>query len=437
MSARLIAALAACALLALLAPLDARADGEYRLGTRAGAGVIEAEPYLVVVPWAGAAWGALSLAVQVPLRVAFETAQIRSRDWDEPADYGRLLRFAAYDDLVRVGVLADLTLGHGTLVRRYHNGVDEDHHRTGMRVSWAGDALSLDAFADQLLAPPVVGLRLGWRFAESWTAALVGAADTAFPDDLDGTAESTGRLSGDSRVYLGVGLELSYALVPADADGALSTYLAIQLLDAEAAGAHLGLVGATRPSVDWRLEGRVEGILLSPGYRWSPFDTGFLIDRYSGDLDTGGTVSTPGSDVGRNEEGTVGGRVGLTVAYREAVVVGAEYADALVDGRADVSAWLQVPLSRYTVVGYWRQRGGPERASVFDPSEALAAAAGIMQLSDGWWIDVTLARVWRVLDEPAGSGEQPPGTEGAQATPALRYEPTTEFFITLEANFGL
>ena len=51
-----------------------------------------------------------------------------------------------------------------------------------------------------------------------------------------------------------------------------------------------------------------------------------------------------------------------------------------------------------------------------------------MQLSPGWWVDLTLARVWRVL--PAD-----PDDAGPANTPALI--PTTEFFVTLEAAFGL
>lgn len=387
------------------------------LGARAGAGVIDAEPYLVLDPWAGGQWGDFALAVHAPLRVRFDDATLRARDWDEPADFGRLLRFARYGELVRVGLLADLSLGHGTLVRRYHNGVDDDHHRLGARVAWAGEDLRLDAFADQLLAPPVFGLRAGWTFADRWSAALTFAADTDAPHTLDGTADPTGRLRGDTGAFTGLALEAAHDLIGLDADRALEAYLALQLLDRDRLGAHLGLAGAGRPHPDWRLEGRLEGIALGEGYLWSPFDTGYLVDRYR-------RLLAAATDL----EPTLGLRTGLTVAYREAIVVGAEYADALATGRADLSAWLQVPLANFTLGGYWRQRAGPKRASVFDPSEALAAAAATMQLSPGWWVDLTLARVWRVL--PAD-----PDDAGPANTPALI--PTTEFFVTLEAAFGL
>lgn len=394
----------------LLAALLAPPGDTIQLGARAGAGVIDAEPYLVLDPWAGGQWGDFALAIHAPLRVRFDDATLRARDWDEPADFGRLLRFARYGDLVRVGLLGDLSLGHGTLVRRYHNGVDDDHHRLGARVAWSGERLSLDAFADQLLAPPVFGLRAGWQITDRWRTAIAFAADTAAPETLDGTADATGRLRGDTGAFTGLSLEAACDLIGLDVDRALEAYLALQLLDRDRVGAHLGLAGAGRPHPDWRIEGRLEGIALGEGYLWSPFDTGYLVDRYRRLLAAADGL-----------EATLGGRAGLTVAYREAVVVGAEYADALTSGRADLSAWLQVPLEDLSVGAYWRQRAGPERLSVFDPAEALAAAAATMQLSPGWWVDVTLARVWRVLPDEAGE-------------PALA--PTTEFFVTLEAAFG-
>ncbi|MEZ4434224.1 MAG: hypothetical protein R3F65_17605 [bacterium] len=413
-------------IIALLAPPAADGDAIY-LGARAGAGVIEAEPYLVLDPWAGWQRGDFAIAVHAPLRVRFDDATLRARDWDEGSDFGRLLRFARYGEWVRVGLLADLTLGQGTLVRRYHNGVDDDHHRLGAAVEWRGEALRLDAFADQVLAAPVAGLRVGYRFTDRWSAALTAAADFAAPHSLDGTADSTGRLRGDTGLFLATGAEAAFDLVPPEPDHAATAYLAVNLLDADRIGAHLGFGAAGVFDEDWRVEGRLEGIALGEGYLWSPFDTGWLVDRYRR-LVAAADALDP----------TLGGRAALTVAWGEAVVVGAEYADALTIGRADLSAWLQVPLSDFTLAAYWRQRAGPERLSVFDPEEALAAAAATMTLSPGWYLDVTLARVWRVVPgEPEGPPADPeaPGAAVGARRPVLA--PTTEFFVTLEAAFGL
>lgn len=400
--------------IALLAPPAPAGDAIF-LGARAGAGAIEAEPYLVLDPWAGLQYGDFALAIHAPLRVRFDDATLRERDWDEGSDFGRLLRFARYGELVRVGLLADLTLGQGTLVRRYHNGVDDDHHRLGAAVEYQGKTLRLDAFADQVLAAPVAGFRVGYRFADRWTTALTAAGDFAAPHTLDGTADSTGRLRGETGLFTAVGAELVHDFVDPTPELAVTAYLATNLLDADRFGAHLGLGAAGRVDQDWRLEGRLEAIALGEGYVWSPFDTGWLVDRYR-------------RLVARQDhlDATLGGRAAFTVVWGEALVFGAEYVDALTAGRADLSAWFQVPLSSFGLAAYWRQRAGPERLSVFDPEEALAAVAANMQLSPGWFVDVTLARVWRVLPADEAPIDAPP-----------TLAPTTEFFVTLEAAFGL
>lgn len=392
----------------------------YQLGARVGVAGIEDAAYLVVNPWAGGQWGDFAMAVQAPLRVRFADATLRERDWDEPADFGRLLRFARYGEAARMGVLADLTLGHGTLVRRYRNGVDDDHHRLGLHVDWQGESLRIDAFADHVLGPPVFAVRAAMAFAPRWTAALTFAADTAAPHSLDGTADGTGRLNGERGAFTGLGLEVDRDLVEPSEDGVLQAYLAAQLLDRTRVGAHLGLAGAARLGADdrWRIEGRLEAIGLAEGYLWSPFDAGYLIDRHRRLLAAADDLPA-----------TVGGRAGLTVAWAEAVVVGAEYADTLEAGRADLTVSLQVPVEKVRVGAFWHQRGGPERASVIDPSLALAAAAATMQLSPGWWVDVAVARVWRVSTLEAGAPDPTRPVE------PRAYTPGTEFFVTLEAAF--
>ncbi len=399
----------------------------FSVGARVGAGVFDGATHLVLNPWAGmdVADGAFALALQAPLRVRFSDATLRERDWDEGADFGRLLRFARFGETARLGGLTDLTMGHGTLVRRYHNGVDDDHHRLGLEVDWQGESLRIQAFADHVLGPPVFAVRAAMAVAPDWTVGITFAADTAAPHTFDGTVDQTGRLGGETGAFTGLGLEAGYDLIAPDEDGVLQAYLATQLLDRTRFGAHTGLAGAVRFGADdaWRIEGRLEGIGLAEGYIWSPFDVGYLIDRHRRLLAAADDLPA-----------TLGGRAGLTVAWAEAIVFGAEYADTLEPGRADLTVSLQVPTEDVQLAAFWHQRGGPERASVLDPAQALAAAAATMQLSPGWWVDVALARVWRV---PPSAG--PEAADGAMGEPpaAPAYEPGTEFSITLEAAFDL
>lgn len=88
-------------------------------------------------------WG---LGVQLPLRLrVFDAAPedpsalvIREEDWDEPADYLKVLRYVYLGNpdksgpyYLRVGELSGLTLGHGTIMHRFSNGFDLDRFRLG------------------------------------------------------------------------------------------------------------------------------------------------------------------------------------------------------------------------------------------------------------------------------------------------------------------
>ncbi|MCA9541682.1 MAG: hypothetical protein KC620_22450, partial [Myxococcales bacterium] len=235
--------------------------GTYALGARAGAGVVADEVTMLMTPWAGARWGDAAVAIQAPLRVSFAEGRLRDRDWDEGADFGRLLRFARYGDFVRVGQVVDLTLGQGTLVRRYHNGVDDDHHRLGALVAGTIGPLGVEIFADQVFAAPVGGARAQWTFDAPFTVGATFAGDFAAPVTLSGGVDDTGRPRGRRDFFGGGGLDVAWHLLD-DPDGRLDLYGVGQVLDSARFGAHLGFAGTARPGPDWRLEGRLEGIAL-------------------------------------------------------------------------------------------------------------------------------------------------------------------------------
>ncbi|MEL6180918.1 MAG: hypothetical protein AAFS10_18300, partial [Myxococcota bacterium] len=82
----------------------------------------------------------LRLALQLPLRLRLADREpedndlIRAEDWDEVAEFMRVVRLAEYgvpDDplYVRAGELSGATLGHGTIMNRYYNVIDVDHYQ--------------------------------------------------------------------------------------------------------------------------------------------------------------------------------------------------------------------------------------------------------------------------------------------------------------------
>lgn len=374
----------------------------FELGAGAGPGLVQDAPVVTVNPWAGARYGELALAIQGPLRIDLDQGGLRERDWDEPADIGRVLRFVRYGEHLRVGRLTDVTLGNGTLVRRYHNGVDDDHHRLGALGAYAGDVLSLQAFADQVVGLPVFAARLGWSLHPALALGATFAADPVAPMTLDGTVDDAANLGGDTGFIPAYGVDVTWSL-----RDDLALYADLNGIDGSHPGVHLGLRGTLRTG-KWRIGLLGEGMFLGEGYDWALFDTGYLIDRQ--------VLKAPA--VAAFDQAW-GGRGQLTVGYADALVVGAEYADANAPGRADLSLWLQIPARELSVTAFWRQRYGAARTDVFDPAESLAAIAATVPVHDNIWLSLTTAHVWRVDERQA------------------RLEAFTEAGLTCEVAFGL
>ena len=104
-------------------------------------------------------WG---LGFNVPVRFRLYDADpenqgdigglIRKEDWDELSDFFKVIRYAYIGQrdkkgpyYVRVGELSSLTLGHGTIVNRYTNGLDIDTFRMGANV-----AVNIGAFGGEI-----------------------------------------------------------------------------------------------------------------------------------------------------------------------------------------------------------------------------------------------------------------------------------------------
>ncbi len=394
----------------IAALLVAGALGTWEAGAAAGFGFVADEPALLATPWAGARWGRFGIALQAPLR--FGDDGLRAEDWDEPADAGRVVRFLRFGDeadpvAARAGVIARRTLGQGTLVRRYHNGTDDDHARVGLDGHARGERWAFDAFSDQLLGPPVIAARGTVHVLPPLALGATFAGDTAAPEALDGRIDDTGAFEA-KRVFLpAYGADVSATLGAREAF-VLTTYVEVNRVDEGDVGVHVGVQAWAAGGEDWRFTVRAEYLHAGEGYDWAWFDTAYLVTRL------GGPRSLPAAE---------GGRGGLEVTYADAATVGAEYADATGARRGDLSAWVEVPTEDAAFTAFYARRGaGTSLGSLLDVEESLAAAAARRRLSGPWWLGATLARVWRVerLEDDRG---------------ALR--PFTEAALTLEAAFGL
>lgn len=127
--------------------------------------------YLHIDPRIEILWEKFALSLMVPLNFKLYDAQhgtknmweIRRRDWDEPSDYSRIVRFIKYgrkDDRLYLNIttLSSSTLGHGTVMRRYIPNVDLNHKSMGIQFDVNHDYIGFQSTASNIFGPPVFGI---------------------------------------------------------------------------------------------------------------------------------------------------------------------------------------------------------------------------------------------------------------------------------------
>lgn len=406
----------------------------YQVGTQVGSGLVAETPVLLLNPWAGARSKDFTVSFQAPLRLELNSGEFRARDRDELGDLGRIVRIVRFREQLHVGLLKGVSLGRGSLVRRYDNTIDDDHRRLGMRGQYTHQDFRVRGFVDQLLGLPVAGLRLRWKAHDRFHVGLSGAGDMEQPRALTGAIDATGRLVSSAVPFMGYGLDLVYrhpfsprlhGRVHADVNG----------LGEDGFGAHLGLGAIAALPGAWSVEGFVEGMYLGPGYTWSFFDTGYLLDRWRGPQDQNSQLGSSGQvsggfahQLGQYEE-AFGGRLQVIARKKKMLSVGGEYADSTQSGRSDLMLWLTIPTVEYKVNAFWRNRSVRDRWQLLDPREVLAGGRVEVKIDNWGRMGVTAARVWRVFEETEPSTVDADESSG----PVIhRYEPNTELLITFE-----
>ncbi len=109
----------------------------------------------------------LRLSDGAPLAVEGAPA-LRRQDWDELGDFLHILRHATLRDpgergSLQIGQLQGVTLGHGTLIDRYYNDLDFDHHQTGVHASGDGGWVGGQAIVSDVISHKPAGFRVFGR----------------------------------------------------------------------------------------------------------------------------------------------------------------------------------------------------------------------------------------------------------------------------------
>jgi len=125
----------------------------------------------------------LRIRDEAPLAKEPSPGPVRT-DFDHLDDLGRYVRAVRYEGTTtswRLGELAGVRLGHGTLVDRYHNQIDPDRAPVGAFAAWDQDLWGGELLVDDVTAAGLAAGRLFVRplSGQSWTRSLTAGASLA------------------------------------------------------------------------------------------------------------------------------------------------------------------------------------------------------------------------------------------------------------------
>jgi hypothetical protein len=329
--------------------------------------------------------------------------KLRQEDWDEPGDYLKVLHQLTIGSkeeefFLGLGQGQPVTLGHGTLVRRYSSNLDLDHTRTTVELDLYDRVLGMEAFIGDLASPSVVGallfikpdgllspsltdrplkrLSLGLSLASDVSAPL--ALSSVSRDGAEYLAvDETGNPLFREQAVTGLGVDAELKLVrTAHVD--LKPYLDHSWLLNHGSGTTLGAlarfsVGSSPPFQAWRLRGELRTFEADflPGY----FDALYEFQRYqyvTGQSPRQGFVPTKLAWL----QEQVGGarRFGYYVEASWALVGWVALSAALEDSTAPFAKGLtlhaEIPANRFlTLFLTYHRRGEDSFAVPFDFEE--------------------------------------------------------------------
>lgn len=120
---------------------------------------------------------------------------LRKRDWDEPQDFVKFMRYLRYGHkrdpvYLLAGQLWGATIGHGTLVNRYANSLNLDHPKLGVAFDLNSDFAGIETLADHVGDPALLAGRFYLRpfgdtpIARGWAIGASFATDRTAPRRL-------------------------------------------------------------------------------------------------------------------------------------------------------------------------------------------------------------------------------------------------------------
>jgi hypothetical protein len=110
--------------------------------------------------------GELAIGLNITVTYDFENEEFRRTEYNESADYLKLIRFIRYGKnprregiYVKAGELDAATIGHGTIINRYKTNVDYENRRAGAQVNLNYKYWGLETFTNNMFLGEVIGVR--------------------------------------------------------------------------------------------------------------------------------------------------------------------------------------------------------------------------------------------------------------------------------------
>ena len=395
----------------------------------AGFGAISEDYYVRIGLGAAFQFDKIGFGVQVPLnlRVIDNAPEqgdvIRKEDWDEYSDFFKIIRYFQYGFpnepyYVRVGELAGVSMGHGTVVSNYYNVVDVNHYKMGIRstidVGYGGG----EVLVDHIAPPNIVGLR-GFvrpftffkteKIFKSVTTGLlfVGdfAAPTALKKDAAGTpvVENAGLVAASTEPVMVWGWDLDWEVYSNDWIS-IVPYFDLMFLETDGAGTHLGTFLNFRLPADIRIDTRWEWRFVSAGYQPTYFDSIYEIERWRFIRDPKITDIRAGLAATNSDRHGFFGDIAFHV--KTYVTVGASYEDYQGPDNANFTARLDLPyISIVKLSAFYTKRNFDDAEDLGSLDNALLVALARFQVFGPLYVFGEYARQWHLIEDGGGKGQ--------------------------------
>jgi len=380
----------------------------------------------VMCPDASECWTRLLGQFELPLRLRVvdrdpqDSGAIRDADWDEVADYLRVLRRVEYGRdgealYGRLGELGDLDIGHGSIVGDYYNVVTADYWELGLNVTsdtpWGGGQLLVDNLAN----PDLIGGRAYLRPAaffdreSEWNRVTVGltvASDVDAPYTLDRQPNNTPVIGparrpavAEQRAATIGGVDLSVDAVDTET-WSLTPYIDGNYHFQLGGGMHTGFDLRVEPTDDLVFEGSFEYRLLGNDYLPNYFGTLYEIDRYQYyGWDVG--LPAPKQRVAATQPSGIrhGGHGVISARVFDWFDLSIGYADHQGAANSNLTAQLRVdPIERFQLGAFFYTQSFDGAQGIVDGDSMLFVGETRVQIWGPLYGKAGYSRLWELRD---------------------------------------